>query len=441
MISLSVVIVIAFSVIFIVTYTYMQKIDLDRLRAIPPDAMTSALLAEQQEYQKTDSGGFNVEHSSNLPIDFNRTFVVNIDNRGGILIVFSRFDMDKQSYVKAARLALNAGTETGTIKLSGKTWRFLVTGEDRESIVFLDVDDTGKAMARITILLMILAVCVMAAIFLISYRAANRAIRPVEESIIKQRQFVADASHELKTPLAIIDSNAEALLAHEDATVSSQRQWVDRIEEESDRMRRLVEDLLYLARAEDAALQPLPFDLALTAEDEINRVETVLFESDIELTLTRPLSPVIVKADEARIRQAILILLDNAVKYTNHNGHITVKIEKTGHRGVISVANTGDGIPEADLPHIFDRFYRVDKSRTSNSAQRTVRTASATATGAETDRASNLHGETPKQVGQSRRGYGLGLAIAKAIVTRSSGSIEATSSNGLTTFTIKLLSE
>jgi signal transduction histidine kinase len=225
---------------------------------------------------------------------------------------------------------------------------------------------------------------------------------------------VADASHELKTPLAIIDSNAEAVLADAGATVDSQRKWIDRIEEESGRMRDLVDSLLYLAKAEDAAHENLPFDLSVAAEDEIGRVEAILYERDIMLTLKKYAENVIVKADEERLRQVIMVLLDNAVKYTDEDGAVTVEIGKGRHSGYIKVSNTGATIPSEDLPRIFDRFYRADRAR-----------ASARENAGPNGRSSHS-------------GFGLGLAIAKTIVERSGGKIYAASANGLNSFTVEL---
>jgi signal transduction histidine kinase len=249
--------------------------------------------------------------------------------------------------------------------------------------------------------------CVVAGLFLISLAFSNRALRPTEESLSRQRRFVADASHELKTPLAIIDANADAALGSM-ASEPEARMWVERIGEESGRMRRLVDDLLFLARSEDAAdvaMERLPVDLSLAAEREIGRVEAVLFERGIGVEFKSPAAgPVIVKADQERVRQILLILLDNAMKYTDDGGLVVVEVGHGRKNGFVKVSNTGAGIPAGDLPHIFDRFYRADKARTSSGAG----------------------------------GHGLGLSIAKTIAERSGGMITAYSASGMTTFTLEL---
>ncbi|MDR2156259.1 MAG: HAMP domain-containing histidine kinase [Clostridiales Family XIII bacterium] len=415
MLSLSAVILFSFTVIYFVTYNYMQGIIAENLRSIPPDVMTNAILSEREQLPERNAAeGLRVQGDTDLPMDYSKSFVINISKSGNILSVFSRIALTDEQYVKAARLARQTDAGKGRIRLAGARWQYIVTGENKESIVFLNVDDYEKALSRLLLSMIAIGVCVLAAVFLMSYRFANRAIRPVDESMEKQRRFVADASHELKTPLAIIDSNAEAILADGAATVDSQRKWIERTLEESNRMRALVDSLLYLAKAEDGARENPPFDLAAAAEAEIGRVEAVLYEQNIKLTLKKYADNVVVNADEERLRQTITILLDNAVKYTDADGEVTVEIGKGKHEGYIKVSNTGAAIPLEDLPRIFDRFYRADRARTSPAGHFAP------------------DGETRPG------GFGLGLAIAKAIVERSAGRIYAASANGTTSFTVEL---
>ncbi|MDR1027872.1 MAG: HAMP domain-containing histidine kinase [Clostridiales Family XIII bacterium] len=414
MIALSAVILFSFSVVYFVTYSHLQGLIVSDLRSIPPDVMTNAILSERDQQAGVGAGGFRVNGLPDLPIDYSRAFVINTNKSGNILSVFSRIELEKDDYIKAARLASQSGAETGRINLAGNRWQFLVTGADKESIIFLNVDGYERTLSRMLFSMSIIGGCVFAILLFMSYRLANRAIRPVDESMEKQRRFVADASHELKTPLAIIDANAEAILADDDPSPEGRRKWLERIEEESSRMRALVDSLLYLAKAEDGDRENLPFDLAAAAEDEIGRVEAILYERNIRLALEKYDGQVIVKADEERLRRAILILLDNAVKYTNEGGEVTVETGRGRHVGYIKVSNTGEEIPSADLPRIFDRFYRADRARAS------ARESAAP------------NGKTYQS------GFGLGLAIAKTIVERSGGRIYATSANGFSTFTVEL---
>jgi signal transduction histidine kinase len=243
----------------------------------------------------------------------------------------------------------------------------------------------------------------LAVLFAISSYFAKRSVRPIEESWKKQKQFVADASHELKTPIAIIGSNMDAILASGEETVDSQKEWFGYMRTELTRLNTLIGDLLYLAKSEDSKQgEPLPFDLNVTVEKAIASMEAMIYEKTIDLE-THIEKNVLLKGDEEKIKQAALILLDNAAKYTSENGKITVILKKLKGQAILQVQNTGSEIPQEDLSKIFDRFYRPDASRSQDSG-----------------------------------GYGLGLSIAKTIVERSGGTISAQSISGINTFTIEL---
>jgi signal transduction histidine kinase len=443
MVSLTIVIVVSFAVIYFTQYSHMRSVDEDRLASIPTDVIMNAMLAERMDWAGTDAGGvmetdaggtgeangpggvsegkgnrpFVDNAGPDLPIDYSNFFVINSDQYGA-LSVFSRIEMDEKVYIGAAEKVAGGGmAHTGEIRLADSHWLYSYmvdsasdisasggTQSANESMVFLNIDDTDRAMTRLLVNMALIGGCVIAGLFFISLVFSGRALRPAEESLVRQKQFVADASHELKTPLAIIDANAEAAL--EERIPPGARTWIERIGEESGRMRGLIEDLLLLARSEDPAgmtMEKLPIDLSAAAEQEINRLEAVLFEKGIGLELKAPPSGVTVNADPARVRQILLILLDNAMKYTDRDGRVTVETGRARKHGYVKVTNTGAGISPDDLPHVFDRFYRADKARNSESG-----------------------------------GYGLGLPIARAIAERAGGTIAAASENGLTAFTVEL---
>jgi signal transduction histidine kinase len=430
MASLAVVIVASFAAMFFLQYSHMRSEDQNRLSSIPTDVITNALLAERTDGTGTGAaaaGGssgkikpFIDNAGPDLPIDYSNFFVINAD-RDGSLSVFSRIELDEKDYIAAAEEAAKGnGSHTGDIRLAGSHWLYSYNAGDAEAtgvasgigdllsgnerMVFLNIDATDRAMARLMISMFVTGACVLAGLFLISLVFSRRALRPAEESLVRQRQFVADASHELKTPLAIIDANAEAALG--ERITPGARTWIERIGEESGRMRGLIDDLLLLARSDDPSgmtMEKLPVDLSAEAKREIGRVEAVLFERGIGLEFKAPAGGVIVNADPARVRQILLILLDNALKYTDEGGRVAVETSRDKRRAYLSVSNTGDGIPAADIPHIFDRFYRADTARNSEGG-----------------------------------GYGLGLSIARAIAERAGGGIAVRSQDGLTTFTVDL---
>ncbi len=240
---------------------------------------------------------------------------------------------------------------------------------------------------------------------------ADRALVPIRMAFRRQREFVADASHELRTPLAILRASTEVLdrelqeAAPAVAASPDIREVVDNLLSETDRMSHLVGDLLTLARADsgDLQLEIRPMDLAEVAEGVARKVGLLARNKGIELATSLPQS-LPMEGDAARLEQMLLILLDNAVKYTDAGGRVDLTVETRGTRAELRVSDTGIGIPARDLPRIFERFYRVDKART-----------------------------------RAEGGTGLGLAIARWIIDAHRGSVHVESEPGRgTIFTILL---
>jgi len=237
---------------------------------------------------------------------------------------------------------------------------------------------------------------------------AERALVPIRLAFRRQQDFVADASHELRTPLTLIRANAEMVLRHPGETVAASVDLLQDILSETDRLSRLVTDLLTLARA-DAGQERLA--LSEMALDDVVRETGRQFAQVAEqrgLTLdVRADSPVAMRGDVARMRQLLVILLDNAFKYTPTGGRIdvTCHVDRAGGKLPVTlvVKDTGVGIAPEHLPHVFERFYRADPARSHDGSA------------------------------------GLGLAIAQWIVTAHKGKIQVSSTPGAgTTFTVLL---
>ncbi len=223
-------------------------------------------------------------------------------------------------------------------------------------------------------------------------KAADWMISPIEKTFEKQKQFIADASHELKTPVAVILANAEAMEKDPDP------KWLSNIEEEAGRMNGLIADLLDLTRSEQKEVTMVPVDLSRLVEKQCLIQEAVMFEKNIELE--EHIEPDLkVMGAAGMLEQLIAILLDNACAHSS--GKIIVSLVRRGKDVILGVANTGAPIPPEARERIFERFYRADESRNRSSGR-----------------------------------YGLGLAIAKSIVERHKGKIEALCKDGLTTFQV-----
>lgn len=242
-------------------------------------------------------------------------------------------------------------------------------------------------------------------VYIGSWLLSKKAVRPIEEAWQKQLDFTADASHELRTPLTVIKTNLELVMDSLDETVKSQMKWLKNIEIEQERMTKLVADLLTLSRSDtnEQELEIEPFMLDEVVLEIVKSFEVVANKQEIEFEIHT--SGVInFIGDKKRVEQLVVILVDNALKHMNCSGLITITLKQNEKETIFVVADTGCGIESKHLDKIFDRFYRIKKTKTSTCD-----------------------------------GSGLGLAIAKWVVEAHSGSITVASRLGVgTTFTIAL---
>jgi signal transduction histidine kinase len=272
---------------------------------------------------------------------------------------------------------------------------------DEITIVFIDHSSavrTGKNLLIISIIACILAIFIFA---LISYFLSGWLVRPVEEAFNKQKQFISDASHELKTPITVILSNSELL---EDSI--GENKQLSYIKDECDRMHQLVTSLLTLTHLEQTPYEEITkndFDMSNAVLERVLPMESVAFEKGIIMDYEDITPDITLNGVKEQIGQVVAILIDNAITHTDKGGKINVKLWKTPHHVHLTVANTGKEIPEEEREKLFERFYRADESR---------------------HRASGH--------------FGLGLSIAKTIVTNHKGKIGVDCADGITTFTVSI---
>ena len=260
-------------------------------------------------------------------------------------------------------------------------------------VVFMDntvVNENARSLFRYTL---IFGGIVLVAFFFLSRFLAKKIVAPLEESYQKQRQFISDAGHELKTPVSVVSANAE-LLSRE----LGDNQWLQNIQYENERMGLLVGQLLDLARTENVTPQMEHIDLSRLVAGEALPFESVAFEKGLVLN-SHITSGIIVEGNGAQLKQLTSILLDNAIRHSKPDGEICLTLTRNHGFTELSVINRGDAIPPEHRDRIFERFYRVDTAR---------------------------NGED--------KHYGLGLAIAKAIVDAHHGHIEVHCYNGLVEF-------
>lgn len=255
----------------------------------------------------------------------------------------------------------------------------------RGSYVTNSIANLGKLLAAVS-------AGVWAAFLAISILLARWVVRPTERAWSQQQQFVADASHELKTPLAVMMANNSILLSHEGETIESQRRWVESNQTEARQMLELVNDMLFLARPDNAERQLVYEDVDLSALVQRNTLqfEAVCFERGVQLEEDVAAS-VMVRGDANRLQRLASTLIDNACKYAD--SQVKVSLARVGNQAKLAITNDGAIIPPEDLEHVFDRFYRVDKARV-----------------------------------RSEGGVGLGLAIAQEVAHEHGGAITVASS-------------
>ena len=225
---------------------------------------------------------------------------------------------------------------------------------------------------------------------------AGRALVPIQQAFRRQQEFVADASHELRTPLTVLRSATDLLAQHRDEPLSKNAELFDDVRADIGRLQRLTGDLLTLARSDRGELELMTaeVDLGALAAEVVRRVQPLAQERGVQLAYAPPPSAPLVEADPDRIQQVLLILLDNAVKYTPAGGQVTVAVRQHDG-GMVEVSDTGPGITPEELGRVFERFYRGDKAR------------------------SRADGSS-----------GLGLAIAKSLVDAHGGQLSLASAAG-----------
>lgn len=287
---------------------------------------------------------------------------------------------------KLALKVLESGRKTGYIDVC----KYLVTEKPYgKLIIFLDCRERLAAVGRVLGASLAIGISGLAVIFVLISVFSRRAVKPVAESIEKQRRFITDASHELKTPLAIIAANVEVL-----GYTGGKNEWTASIQNQTKRMSVLIDDLLTLSRLDEqsSAVPSSVFSLSEVVGELAEPYKAVAITRGLKFDMA--IAPGVgCRGDETAIRRLVSVLLDNAFKYAGDQGHVSASLFRRGRWAVLEIYNTADDIDKLagePLDRLFDRFYRADSSRA-------------------------------RETG----GYGLGLSIAKSIAETNRGTIAA----------------
>ncbi|MDE6834435.1 MAG: HAMP domain-containing histidine kinase [Ruminococcus sp.] len=304
-------------------------------------------------------------------------FVIMADSNGKYLACMNNDDLTSEEAQEYINNILNSKDITGMTNL----YQFYNVRKNNGTLIALtDKTEEAKVMKQFIRTTIIIGAIALIVLSFVGYFLSKKSIEPIKIAFDKQKQFISDASHELKTPLTVISANADVLSGE-----IGENKWLNYIKSQTERMNLLVNDLLNLTRLENNTSDFIcsEFNLSQAVTNTALPFECQAFETnkkfivDIEDGLT-------VTGSEKHIKQMTAIFIDNALKYSNDGGIVRVTLRKQGDKKIFSVYNTGTGVKDSEKNKIFERFYRTDDSRTR----------------------------------QTAGGYGLGLAIAKSIIDK-----------------------
>lgn len=331
-------------------------------------------------------------------------FTLRLDGRNRPLEVagsYSRLSSEEDYLQHLIELSLASREPTGLLPEYNLRFLHFSTPSD-DFLIFMDVSTEFSTMENLTRSCLLIGGFSFFAFLGISILLANWAVRPVDQAWNQQKQFIADASHELKTPLAVILTNTE-LLQSFSFSREKKEHFLDNIRTMAGQMQKLVEEMLELSRIDSGSVQTRMEKLNLSSltEESLYPFEPLYFESGRQLE--SEVAPGIqVNGNASQLRQLLEILLDNALKYSSAASSVSVRLQKVRHSCLLQVASCGEALSEEELKRIFQRFYRTDSSRSRNGS------------------------------------YGLGLSIAGKIVEKHRGKLWAESRDGVNTFYVRL---
>lgn len=329
-------------------------------------------------------------------LQFIPLFIVNIDESGVILSqIKSNISMDDESFKSIVKIAHESQEDIGTIKSMDIRY-YKKHFSLYEKISFIDISRDNNSLDNLFVVFIMTGVMTLIFFFFIILFLSNWALLPVEKTWNQQKQFIADASHELKTPLTVLLANMDILENNKSDTIQSQIKWIQASKQEAKQMKNLIEEMLFLAKSDANRVDNSKtiINVSDTLFSLILSMEVIAFEKNVIINYASTIDEnLYTVANEKQLMSLLSILLENASKYAYEETSITVKLKREQSKIKFEINNYGPVIPKNDIAHIFERFYRVDKSRNKE------------------------HG-----------GYGLGLSIAKKITDENNMKISVESS-------------
>ena len=361
---------------------------------------------QMKEINRTLKQPITSRYESEGKLGYMTSIIVVTDENANIYQTYVRgASMEKGSLAIAVSEAVAHGENKGKIGSLSLFFEKKALNNGQIIVVFVDASRMDQIVWSTIVTSGITFIIAMVIVYFISMFMASLAIKPVQQSWKQQKRFVADASHELKTPLTVILANNEILRGKKDKTIAEEKQWIDSTIEEAKHMKKLVEDMLFLAKNDsaDIRIEKTEVNISELAEGDMLQFEPVAYEAGVTLDSKIDEDFKLI-ADGTQMKQLLHILIDNGIKYATSEVEPKVQLEIVNNqRKEIIVRNTCKEIPKEQIEHLFDRFYRGDAARTRVELDSDVA-------------AYGLGG-----------GYGLGLAIAKTIVENHNGTISVKS--------------
>ncbi len=375
--------------VFVLTWVIFYG-SIVRYNAAQADGMTQIIstyngVVPELDVYMQDTGGDTAQAAFNEESAFRtRYFVVTLNGQTAAVDLEHIASVDEQTAQSMAQTALNRGKAVGY--LDEFRYRVAEDQSGQTTVIFVDCSESFAIQRMMIAVLTFISVLFTLLVTLIFSLFSNRAIRPFSENARRQKQFITDASHELKTPLAIISANAEVL-----EYKVGKNQWTGNITGQADHMRELIDQLLTLSKMEEfnEEQQLEPVDLSGLVSRTLDSFQEVFRQKDAALD-AQIAEHVTLKGNPTQLELLFSILIENASKYVSQAGRVQVRLTGEGNRICFRIFNTAPLPEDLDCKKLFDRFYRPDASRSS-------------ATG----------------------GQGIGLSIAQKIVALHGGSISA----------------
>ena len=334
------------------------------------------------------------------------------DSRREIVTVFCRSDgsiqivgentlLDDESLKKAAGEAMSSSEEFGFLRSCGLLYYSRHDPDGMYRIALVSFGSLLRRMLPLFLTLFSVFAAAMGLFYLVARRISFLAARPMETAVSREKRFIADISHDLKTPLTVILANDSVLREHASDTIAGQLRWLDSTRDAAKNMQDLVNEMLTLSRMESPDAKPKTerVNFSAAATKAALQMESVAYEKGVELE-TEIQEGIFLSGGAEELQRVPASLIDNALKYEPSGGQVLVKLNLERGRAVLRVQNRLSAISPEDLPHIFERFYRGDKTR------------------------------------RSRSGHGLGLSITRRLVELSGGTITAENASGGAAFTV-----